>query len=325
MTPIEYIGEIRKVLSELSETTGYPVSRLFRSFLRCYITKRAEVNEFRSLRLYERSSLLVREYLLQHEMEAYSDQLNIDMTEEDYLEISDKHLFNRNFAPFVHRRWLYAPECTAEELAAFLKSTDAFLVKECRGMQGHGIQRFESKDIDPTAFWEEYRSQSVLLETFIRQHPAMAALNPTSVNTIRLIAARKNDDICLIGGGLRVGGAGQFVDNYHNGGVAYPLDLETGIVTGRGYDHEGRPVLRHPTTGHIMPGFAVPHWAQVLETVHRAATILPHIGYVGWDIAVTEDGAELIEGNVNYPGNNVIQLDGPGALKRLTDFIQKTS
>lgn len=39
----------------------------------------------------------------------------------------------------------------------------------------------------------------------------------------------------------------------------------------------------------------------------KAAAIIPHIGYVGWDIAVTPDGAVLIEGN-NDPGYTAYQL-----------------
>lgn len=321
MTPLAYIGEIRSVLRELSDQTGWPVSSLYRSFIRCYAVKRAGINEFRSMRLYERSSAVVKQYLLWHEMTAISDRLNAEMTEDDYRVIADKHLFNEVFAPFIRRRWLYVPACTEDELREFLDSTDVFLAKECGSMQGHGILRFESRDIDPTAFLGEYAHQDILLEEFIRQHPDMSAVNPGSVNTIRFIAAHRGNDVGFVGAGLRCGGAGQFVDNYHSGGVAYPLDIETGIVTGQGYDHEGRPVLRHPTTGHIMPGFQVPHWDNVRDTVRRAALTLPRVGYVGWDIAVTEDSAELIEGNINYPGNTVIQLDGPGPLKRLTDFL----
>jgi len=46
-----------------------------------------------------------------------------------------------------------------------------------------------------------------------------------------------------------------------------------------------------------------------------------HIGYIGWDLAITEDGVEFIEGNINYPGNTIIQLDGPAAYPRLKKFM----
>ncbi len=39
---------------------------------------------------------------------------------------------------------------------------------------------------------------------------------------------------------------------------------------------------------------------------------MPELGYVGWDIAVTPKGAELIEGNCHWPGGNIIQLDKIG-------------
>ena len=39
---------------------------------------------------------------------------------------------------------------------------------------------------------------------------------------------------------------------------------------------------------------------------------VPTVGYAGWDIAVTPDGPELIEGNYSWPGGNIIQFDGVG-------------
>ena len=322
MTPLEYLKDIRRTLPEISRESGCSTFFLARTFAWRYLTRRMWLGEFRSLKLYRCSGPRFREYLLYYESERISDRLNAGASQEQLDAFLKKDRFNAVFRPFVRRDWLYLPDCGQAEAAALLEKHGAAFLKDCEGSRGNGILRLAA-GADMSAVWEEYGGRPFLMEAPIRQHPAMAAVNPGSVNTIRLIAARHGDSVQPIGAGLRTGGGGQVVDNFHHGGTAYPLDLDAGIVTGPGIDLEGNAVLRHPVTGHIMPGFQVPMWDRVLDTVRRAAVTVPNVGYVGWDIAVTEEGPELIEGNINYPGNTIIQLDGPGPRKRLLDFCAR--
>ena len=89
--------------------------------------------------------------------------------------------------------------------------------------------------------------------------------------------------------------------------------MDTGRVTGPGRDNSSLTAyVRHPGRGAFMPGLCVPHWSETLKTVRRAMDIVPGMGYVGWDIAETPAGPELVEGNFGYPGGNIIQFDGTG-------------
>lgn len=320
MTPYDYLKQILRTMPEIARQTGYSLPFLSWRFFRCYLAHRVEIDEFRSLRLYDFTRNRLDQYLTWKDSKRLSDRLNAKATAEQIRVMNDKHLFNAAFAGFIRRNWLYIPDSTPEQVAAFFRENGEVFAKACVSSQGSGIVKLRGGETDPAAFFEEYRAKSFLLESAIRQHPLLAEVNPASVNTIRLIAARVGDKVRPVGAGLRTGGGGQVVDNFHHGGTAYPLDLETGVVTGRGIDLDGNAVTRHPVTGHMMPGLQVPHWDQVLDTVRRASLVVPNIGYVGWDLAVTEDGVELIEGNVNYPGNTIIQLDGPGPRKRLEDF-----
>ena len=321
MTPVEYLKHILAEIPDIARQTGYSRFFIARAFTKCYLSQHVQIEEFRTLRLYNHSRPMLKQYLTWRRCKKISDQLNAGATQDDILRFNEKQRFNAFFRDFIHRDWLYIPTSTPEDIAAFLARNDRFLAKACTSTQGKNILLYHSSDVTPEKFLEEYQGKEFLLESLIQQHSALAAVNPDSVNTVRLIAARWNDQVQFVGAGLRSGGSGQFVDNFHHGGTAYPLDLETGIVTGPGIDLQGNPVLKHPVTGHVMPGFQVPHWDMLVEQVKKAAVLAPHIGYVGWDLAVTEDGIEFIEGNINYPGNNIIQLDGPGAYPRLQQFM----
>lgn len=319
----KYIQEIHQSLSLIARQSDFSYLQLVGAFARCFLVHHVQIEEFRTLRLYNCSNLQLSRYMTYYQNIHYSDKLNSAATKNDLDIFNDKHLFNATFREFIHRDWLYLPDSSREEIIAFLARNDSFLMKACVSTQGKNISKFESSAIDPDEFIQEYQSQPYVLEALIRQHSALACVNPSSVNTIRMIAAKKGDNICFLGAGLRCGGSGQFVDNFHHGGAAYPIDLESGMITGPGITLTGADIVCHPTTGHIMPGFIIPHWDALLETVRRAALVNPRVGYVGWDLAITEEGIELIEGNINYPGTTTIQLDGPGALDRIRELMKQ--
>ena len=52
----------------------------------------------------------------------------------------------------------------------------------------------------------------------------------------------------------------------------------------------------HPDTGFRFAGFEVPYFPEVLAAAKNAAAHVPH-ELIGWDIAVTEAGPVIIEGN----------------------------
>jgi len=100
------------------------------------------------------------------------------------------------------------------------------------------------------------------------------------------------------------------------------LDVETGIVTTQGADLLEHRFLRHPTTGLTIPGFQVPQWEAVRETVESAVKLTPNAVIVGWDVAITTDGPVLIEGNA-YPSVQIMQTAGMEGLKRLWNSALK--
>lgn len=323
MTTLQFFKRFLDLLPEWSRQTGRSTLRLLIEFAVCRIFYGANTEEFLALRLYRYNARERRRFLLYRATVRFSDRLNAGADAEELRLFDDKARFNAVFRDFVKRDWLYVPESTPEEIRAFIARNDKFLAKACVSTQGKNIFLYEG-EVDAEAFIREYEGKPFLLETFITQHPDMTALNPTTVNTVRILTMRRGDRVMTVGACLRCGGADAYVDNFHSGGVAYPIDVETGVVSG-----PGRRLLtpgeyiRHPSTGHILPGFELPHWEELVRTVTAAALTVPHIGFVGWDVAITADGVEPVEGNINYPDPIVVQLDDQGVYERVRRFVNE--
>jgi hypothetical protein len=150
-----------------------------------------------------------------------------------------------------------------------------------------------------TAYME--RMKYDLAEEYVVQHPLLMDLSPSGLNTVRVFSQLYEGGVEFLGARLRVS-VNSPVDNMAAGNLAAPVDMETGVVNGTGvYSDITKEEKRvHPVTGKAITGFVIPHWDKVIELVKSAAFHTPENRSVGWDIAITETGPELIEGNHNW-------------------------
>ena len=229
--------------------------------------------------------------------------------------LGNKHLFNKAYCTYIQRDWIYAPDSTDDEIRKFLSRHEIAVAKPSDGTRGEGVSKLDCGSAlqEGQAFFDRARAQNLILEEFVRQHPDLSAVNPSSLNTLRIATLRdKQGVVHVIGASLRAGGAGSVADNLHAGGVQYPVDIKTGLIIHGGMTHDGqKDILFHPSTHTKMIGFQIPNWEQVIASVKEAAAIPPHLRYIGWDVAITEDGCELIEANLAQ-GVNGMQQDGVG-------------
>ena len=169
--------------------------------------------------------------------------------------------------------------------------------------------------------------QAGIIEEVICQHPAISAIYPHSVNTYRIVTVLRDGVAHVVYGFIRIGNGSQFVDNINAGGMAAPIDPETGVIQYAAYDKNRHCYDIHPATGHPIVGVSLPYWKEAVEMCLSAAQVIPQLGYIGWDIAVTENGPQLIEGN-EFPGHDILQMpphvpDKIGMLPRFRKFLQE--
>lgn len=211
----------------------------------------------------------------------------------------DKTVFNGVFDAWLGRAWLDVREATVDELEAFVVGHGVVMAKVTDSLMGIGIEKHRADAItDYAAFREQLlANRQFLVEEFITQHPDMAALCPTSVNTLRMITFFDGTEVHVLEGVLKMGN-GADVDNYGQGGMYTVLD-ENGTAQYPAFDKYSATYAVHPLTGTPIVGFQVPLYDRVLSTLREVGQVVPEIPYVGWDVAIGTSGVVLIEGNYN--------------------------
>jgi glutathione synthase/RimK-type ligase-like ATP-grasp enzyme len=146
----------------------------------------------------------------------------------------------------------------------------------------------------------EKNIKGFILEALIRQHPVLGEIYPHSVNTLRILTYLTVDgQPKIIGTRLRMGQQGNLVDNISQGGIHATVDMETGIIAAGLSLNSGEEsyMVEHPDTGIQFQGTEIPQWQMILDLCRKAARATPLQRFVGWDIAVTETGPVMVEGN----------------------------
>ena len=238
----------------------------------------------------------------------------------------NKTEFNQLFSAQVKRGWLNLLEASEEDFAKFLEGRGDIICKPIDGSSGQGILKCTPEEYgDPKALYQRLREAGIgIVEDKVIQHPAIAALCPTSVNTIRVATLLGDKKGGIVYAYIRIGN-GKVMDNVDCGGMAAPVDIETGVITGVGANKAGETYEIHPMTGTKIPGTQIPYWEDVKTMCLNAMHVVPQVRFVAWDVAITEDGPVFIEGN-SFPSHAIPQFaahfpDGIGILPRFEEFI----
>ena len=230
-----------------------------------------------------------------------ANSIVVKYNQRDYREqFWDKPKFNARFREYLGRDWLDVRESGVAELEAFVRRNGVVMAKRIDGMSGAGVTKHSAADIhDYGAFHADLlANHQFLVETFLTQHPVMASLSPTSVNSLRMITFFDGSDVHVMEAVLRMGN-GADVDNYGRGGMYTVIDEKTGVAHYGAFDKYANTFAAHPISGTSIVGFQVPLYDQVLALLDTVSRIVPQIPYVGWDVAIGEHGPVIIEGNYN--------------------------
>ena len=207
-------------------------------------------------------------------------------------------------SPTGETRPLASPEDLVEQARAMMEAspTGDVFAKPVIALKGTGAMKVTAATLAEKAegLYDAVSRDDYLFQEAVRQHDAMSALHPHSLNTFRVLTGQDPSGtvqvLCAVG---RMGSGGSTVDNSHAGGLFIGADLEGGRLMKYAYQlfsYGGQRFDRHPDTGVVFGGYPLPLFSEVTDVARRAHAWLPHV-YAGWDIGITPDGPVVIECN----------------------------
>ncbi|MBS3991059.1 MAG: hypothetical protein KGZ51_03235 [Erysipelothrix sp.] len=152
--------------------------------------------------------------------------------------------------------------------------------------------------------WNQCISSKMIIQNTLVQHPVINAINPASINTVRMDTYQPLEGAPrIISACMRFGRQGSVVDNPGTSkGFFVKLNTNTHQLEGLGQQiitFGNQVFTHHPDTHHPLDGVVIPYIDEAIDLVLRATQCVGD-RLIGWDVCVTPDGPLLIEGNHNY-------------------------
>ena len=181
------------------------------------------------------------------------------------------------------------------------------------------------KGTSKNEYYKYCQDNRIFLEEVVKQHKDMNKLCDASCNTIRIMTFNNNGNAEILWAGLRIGNGINSVDNFHAGGMATEIDLETGKLKRSALDKDLNEFTEHPKTKVKIKGFEIPYFDEVKKMVKEASLESDKILLVGWDVAITDKGPLIIEGN-RRPGFDLVQVASRrGRMDIIRDVLEKVN
>lgn len=211
----------------------------------------------------------------------------------------------------AYKEFIFHPFCKLQDIknksdeakAVLENKTGKMVLKDSLGQCGYDVEIVKTTDytLENLATYMQSKGYD-MAEAFIQQHDEINKISATGLNTVRMFTVINNQGgVDFIGARLRIS-VNSHVDNLASGNIACPIDIETGKINGPGIysDITKKDETHHPITNIPLIGFQIPMWDKVVELTEKIALAHPENRGVGWDVAITNDGIDFIEGNHNW-------------------------
>ena len=259
--------------------------------------------------------------------------------QKDRIIFKNKNIFYIKFRSFVsHRNWDISQKTSLNDFLKWISETKPprIVLKKPFGQVGKAVLVFNVDysidiplvtDIPINRMISRKNDEGYsLAEAYIRQHNVLMKLFPDSLNTIRITTfLHSNGVVEVLYAILRIG-FDKPVDNFDAGGISALVDLDTGVVIGRGMfkdPFKSKNLETHTVTNFPITGLQIPYWRDILTMIKSAAKVVPSVRTVGWDVIITEKGPALLEGNDNWDKTHWECCENKGMREKIMVLFKK--
>lgn len=241
----------------------------------------------------------------------------------------EPHAATVNIKTVFYRRCceagLRTPEVYAEglpEKALLAGLPERFLAKPVLGSGGKGVFAYTREGVGFVDWRGDYReartvvdqltaacpSRPFVFQEWLRVHPHLAALSGLAVPTVRSVTLLEASGPRLLFAYLRVPAPGKLADNYGDGlsgEAALELDPASGQPLQFAYPHPSGYGMafssllpRHPPIA--VDSLEMADWEAMRALSLQLASTFPGARCLGWDIALSDTGPVVLEGNTHW-------------------------
>ena len=276
------------------------------------------LSDYLNYRLYDKKKVERKKYLSTKRENKFYEIVSPSEYKQRY---TVKPNFLKEFKKYTKRDFFVPQEGNYQKFLEFLDKHEVFMSKPYDGLGGADVKKEYTKDIENK---EEYFNNAIkhriFLEEIVIQHSDMNKLCSKSVNTMRIMTFNNYGTPRILWMGLRVGNGVNAIDNFHAKGMAVNIDTNTGKLVGNAIDKDLNEYIEHPTTHTKFDGFQIPCFEEAKQMVLEASLESDKILVVGWDVAISENGPVIIEGN-RRPGFDIVQVLSGGRADIVDDVL----
>ena len=203
---------------------------------------------------------------------------------------------------------------SVHNIIQIIHGKECFIKAATNSEGGHGVfylhDKTEENEIEEAinSVWGD-----AVVQFALKQHPALSTINPSSVNTIRILSFLDEDgSVRIVSSILRIGVSGSKVDNASSGGITCGITSD-GKLKQYAFSAKGDRFDRHPDSGIPFECMVIPKFEEIKQIVKKVHPRFSHFRLLSWDFAVSEENEPvLIEVNLRYGELDFHQLNnGP--------------
>ena len=306
-TVLKYIPMSLKNSVKLAELSKQSRPVCFFNLLYWYYFYGFDFIDYCSFKFWELSAAERKSYISYRR----NDVLRFRLSDpESYDIFLDKARFNEKFRKYIRRDWKLLSETDPlRDLNSFIAKHSQVILKPVSDFGGRGVIKLSdlSSEDERREIFKDNDTRYIV-EECIENNENLKKLAPGSLNTIRFVTLiDKAGELNVLISALRVGNGSSFMDNFQSDGLACAIDTQTGELRGKAYGIYCTEYASHPYSGIKFDGYKIEDFRKCFEFLKDLTKVVPGARYVGWDIAMTPWGIEVIEGNIP-PGEYVTQI-----------------